>query len=391
MVTGTRVSSHLLDQHTSEDEFAEVVDCARRELDGHLLMELLPERIPVYRGRSANTVNRMRGYLLAAFESAGLPEEALPYVLEELESGRSAYPVAAAAMALRGQESRSSDAVPFLLKALENIRYVDDAVSFDDYRPSWPVARHTTALAEIAVTLAWLGSEASSAVPVLRSLLEEPGMLSAAAHAVLESVVSELSVGGSCCAVPAPSPCCDHGSESAHPVLHQIHPRTQVPVDVELEDQDGARVTFGEFFTGQPSVVTFFYTRCDNPNKCSLTITKLGRLQRRLVERGLNGRITTAAITYDPGFDLPTRLRAYGESRGVVFGPADRLFRTSGALTPLQDYFELGVGFGGALVNRHRIELFLLDRRGRVAEAFTRLQWDVDEVLAQAATLARPA
>ena len=45
---------------------------------------------------------------------------------------------------------------------------------------------------------------------------------------------------------------------------------------MELEDQDGARVTFGEFFAGKPSVVAFFYTRCDNPNKCSLTITKLG-------------------------------------------------------------------------------------------------------------------
>ena len=79
-------------------------------------------------------------------------------------------------------------------------------------------------------------------------------------------------------------------------------------------------------------MVAFFYTRCDNPNKCSLTITKLGRLQRRLADLGLDGRIQTAAITYDPEFDLPARLRAYGENRGVVFSPSDRLFRTRGAL-----------------------------------------------------------
>ena len=135
-----RESSHLLEE-TSEHEFAELVDRARRELDSLLLVELLPERIPVYRDRSANTVNRMRGYLLAAFESAGLPEEALPYVFEELESGRGAYLVAAAARALRGRASRSSDALPFLLKAIDNIKYADDAVSFDSYRPSWPVSR----------------------------------------------------------------------------------------------------------------------------------------------------------------------------------------------------------------------------------------------------------
>jgi protein SCO1/2 len=158
--------------------------------------------------------------------------------------------------------------------------------------------------------------------------------------------------------------------------------------EVELEDQDGAYVTFGEFFTGKPAVVVFFYTRCDNPNKCSLTITKLGRLQRRLAALGLDGRIRTAAISYDPQFDLPARLRAYGEDREVAFTPSDRLFRTRGSLAPLEDYFALGVSFGGTLVNRHRIELFLLDRRCRVAVAFTRLQWDVEDVLAHATGLA---
>jgi protein SCO1 len=388
----TRENTNMLDHETSEHEFAELVDRAGREMNGQLLAQLLPERIPVYRGRSANTVNRMRGYLLAAFERAGLPEDALPYVFEELESGREAYVVAAAARALRGRDSRSSDAVPFLLKSIENIKYADDAVSFDSYRPSWPLSGHTTALQEIASTLAWLGSEASSALPALRSLLEEPGVLSEVARTKLESVISGLSVSGSCCAVPAASPCCSHHTETALPVIHQIHhPRAEVPASVDLEDQDGARVTFREFFTGKPSVVAFFYTRCDNPNKCSLTITKLGRLQRRLADLGLDGRIQTAAITYDPEFDLPARLRAYGENRGVIFSPSARLFRTRGALAPVQDYFELGVSFGETLVNRHRIELFLLDQQGRVAGAFTRLQWDSEKVLAQAASLVKPA
>jgi protein SCO1 len=152
-MSGTRESTNMLDHETSEQEFAEFVDRAGREMNGQLLVELLPERIPVYRGRSANTVNRMRGYLLAAFERSGLPEQALPYVLEELESGRDAYLVAAAARSFRGRESRGSDAVPFLLKAIDNIKYVDDSVSFDSYRPSWPLSGHTTALEEIATTL----------------------------------------------------------------------------------------------------------------------------------------------------------------------------------------------------------------------------------------------
>ncbi len=391
MAASTSADAGRLDHETSEEEFAALIDRARRELDRQLLLELLPERIPVYQGRSANTVTRMRGYLLAAFEEAGLPEGALPYVLEELESGRNAYLVAAAARALRGRESRSSDAVPFLLKAIANIAYADDAVSFDSYRPSWPLSGHTTALQEICATVACLGSEATVALPALRSLLEQPGVLSDAARIKLESAVSKLSADGSSCAVPEPSTCCAHDPENARSVIHDIRPQVDALADVALEDQDGARVTFGEFFTGKPSVVAFFYTRCDNPNKCSLTITKLGRLQGRLADVGLDGRIRTAAITYDPEFDLPARLRAYGENRGVVFSPSDRLFRTRGELAALDRYFELGVSFGGTLVNRHRIELFLLDQRCRVAVAFTRLQWDVEDVLAQATSLAERA
>jgi hypothetical protein len=41
-----RESTHLLDHQTSEQEFAELVDHARRELDRQLLVELLPNARP---------------------------------------------------------------------------------------------------------------------------------------------------------------------------------------------------------------------------------------------------------------------------------------------------------------------------------------------------------
>jgi protein SCO1/2 len=53
----------------------------------------------------------------------------------------------------------------------------------------------------------------------------------------------------------------------------------------------------------------------------------------------------------------------------------------------LQDYFGLGVNFNGTIVNQHRIELFVLDPRGRIAKTFARLQWDVREVLDAAKAL----
>jgi protein SCO1/2 len=160
--------------------------------------------------------------------------------------------------------------------------------------------------------------------------------------------------------------------------------------DIELEDQGGNALSYGTFFSDKPSIVVFFYTRCNNPNKCSLTITKLAKLQKAIVEERLERLLKTAAITYDPEYDLPRRLKTYGENRGVEFGENDRIFRTRTGFRELQEYFQLGVNFTGSTVNRHRIELFVLDSQGEIAVTFTRLQWDIQEVLEQAKALLRP-
>jgi protein SCO1/2 len=346
---------------TPEEQVASLVDAVikdpRRRDD---LVELLPERSPLYTGRSTSATVRMRGYAMATFERVGLPEAALPYVLDELQNGRDAYLVAAAARALRGLAKPAGDAVPFLLQAIENIRDADDAVSFDTYRPRWPAQSRTTAMEEIQQTLAWLGPQPGHdghcCHPPPTGMAESP----------VRRIATLLSVTG----------------------LRAGAPQGEVPLDVELEDQDGRVLTYAGFFAGRPSVVAFFYTRCDNPNKCSLTISRLAELQRALAAEGLRDRVRTAAITYDPDYDLAPRLRAYGENRGVTFGPSDRLLRARTGFERLEVYFELGVNYGPAVVNRHRVELFLLDEQGQIAVTFARLRWDLDGVLRQARALA---
>ena len=89
--------------------------------------------------------------------------------------------------------------------------------------------------------------------------------------------------------------------------------------EVTIQDHDGRILPLADYLGRADTVVAFFYTRCQNPNKCSLTITKLGDLQRRLDDLGMAG-IQLAAITYDPGFDLPDRLAAYARARGMILG-----------------------------------------------------------------------
>ena len=150
---------------------------------------------------------------------------------------------------------------------------------------------------------------------------------------------------------------------------------------VTLEDQDGRRIGFRELFAGKSSVVAFFYTRCTNPRKCSLTIEKLARVQRLLWEKGFGDRIQTAAITYDPAFDLPDRLRAYGASRGLTMDEKNRMLRAVRGMAALRGYFQLGVNFIESVVNRHRIEVYVLNPRGEIAASFERIEWDENAVV----------
>jgi protein SCO1/2 len=123
-----------------------------------------------------------------------------------------------------------------------------------------------------------------------------------------------------------------------------------------------------------------------NPLKCSATVTGLGRIARRFAEDGLDANV--AGISYDPGFDRPPRLRTYGADRGMAFSPSCRLLRTVGPFAPLQQAFELGVGFGPVTVNRHRLDLVVLEASLAVSDRFERRLWSDEGVLAALRTAA---
>ncbi|MGH8904220.1 MAG: KUP/HAK/KT family potassium transporter [Egibacteraceae bacterium] len=167
-------------------------------------------------------------------------------------------------------------------------------------------------------------------LPVLQALRENREVASAPARATLEAVLVGLSDAEACCRAVEARACCSAAEEyprrRATPISPDVtaesslltHPpaspgsffpidfgftgraradgRTRaIPTGVEMEDQDGHTLTFGDFFSGRPSIVVFFYTRCNNPNKCSLIITRLAGLQHALRDEGLQSQVQTAA------------------------------------------------------------------------------------------------
>jgi protein SCO1/2 len=368
---------------SSEDAFAGCVDALAAAPDAcRRLIELLREDHPVYDQRGGATVALMRGWVLVALARTGVSDEALRFVLEELDTGIDPYPVAAAARALRSYPHPGAALAPFVMRALDRIRYHDDPVCFDAYGEYGTAASATSPVRELLATAAWLGAQARDVLPQLEALASARGLAreakadAARAVAAIRRAIDSGTGDESCCDLP--------------PGLAGFwRPRTdrrgsRSIESLPFEDHDGATVTFKDVFDGHPTIVVFFYTRCDNPLKCSLTVTKLARVQTLLTERGLDGRIHTAAITYDPAFDSAKRLATYGRDRGVRMDARHRLLRAREGMTALRAHFELGVSFIESLVNRHRVEAYILDAHGRIAASFERLLWDEQAVVDRA-------
>ena len=359
------------DQIRTEAELFRAIDIGRGDSAfTRTFLDLLNERHAIYRGVSTPAVTRMRGALLLALGHRALPTAALPFVLEELESAHDAWLTAAAASILRKYPEPSASFAEPLLSAVLHIQHRDEIVRLD--------GETTTAMAEVMRTIGWLGHAGTRCIARLEDLLAQnpgpatSGMVSGAIHAI-RSDDRGLTV-DSCCCEP-----------SSEPV------RSQPVADISglrFQDHSGSELTFADAFHGRPSIVVFFYTRCDNPTKCPLTMYRFGSLQRLLQQSGLGDSIGLAAITYDPEYDRPDRLLQYAQSWGAAPSATHRILRTTGDFNALSDYFELGVNFSASgIVNRHQIEAFVLDTNGRIAHVVSRRRWDESHLMRLAAPL----
>ena len=350
------------------------------QLSPDQLLDLLREDHDLYNQRGAATVVRMRGWVMLTLARTTLPDAALPFVLEDLDSSVDAYLVAAAAFALRSYPTPNAAFAPFVVRAITNIRYRDERLSLETYGGFAIGAKGTSPVRELLTTLTWLGPHARAMISDLESLKAGPTALAKKYHPDLEQILNKIqseSESSDCCNLP----------DSVRDLFSWMHPSRTTSSSIAstvFEDQNGHTITFGEYFHGRPSIVVCFYTRCDNPLKCSLTITKLARIQKLLEVEGLADQINTAGITYDPGFDLSERLLNYGQHRGIRFATQHRLLRVPDGLTALRKHFQLGVNFIESLVNRHRIELYILDAKGQTAGYFGRIQWNERDVVDRA-------
>jgi protein SCO1/2 len=134
--------------------------------------------------------------------------------------------------------------------------------------------------------------------------------------------------------------------------------------DFTLTNQDGQPVSLASL-RGKVVAVTFIYTRCPLPDYCPRMITNLQAVERRFPEH-VNKDLALVAVTFDPQFDTPKRLKEYAsffksDKPGWHFltGPIDDVARVT-QMFGVEYWPEEGL-------ITHTLQTAVIDKEGRLA------------------------
>lgn len=90
-------------------------------------------------------------------------------------------------------------------------------------------------------------------------------------------------------------------------------PGTLVP-DFGLVNQDGKRIHLADY-RGKTLLLTFVYTRCPQPDQCTLMSNNFATIDLGLKQQAdLYDKTHLLTITFDPDYDTPKVMRSYGAS-----------------------------------------------------------------------------
>jgi cytochrome oxidase Cu insertion factor (SCO1/SenC/PrrC family) len=273
------------------------------------LSAMLDEDAAQYRLLSTADAEWVRGHVFAALGKIGDFDASLA-IEEELRTSYSPVVLAGVARAVAGSVGRADTAWrDLLITARDRIARRDEYVRF----------------------------EGDICCPPERKASEH-----------LEDAIAALSRTAPCCSV--------NGRSVESPASVELC--AEQLSEIRMQDQNGLAHNLKELFAKRPSLIAFFYTRCMNPEKCSLTITRLAAQSRTA---DLLPDLNVFGLTYDPAFDTSERLRGYGDDLGFAFGEKAKLLRASKGQARLLSLLAPKVGFGPVTVNAHARELFLID------------------------------
>ena len=136
-----------------------------------------------------------------------------------------------------------------------------------------------------------------------------------------ESWVDGITKIGTVSLPPIPTPAHSPANQPHHPLL-----------DYKFTNELGQAVSLNDF-RGQALAITFFYTRCPIPDYCPRLSKNFQEAQQKLESLpGAPANWHFLSVSFDPEFDSPPLLKAYGNSYqydpnhwSFLTGPADKI------------------------------------------------------------------
>ena len=368
------------------DNAAEEIERADTTTTGSsILLNFLNERSHVYKLRGSSDVDRLRGYALACMSKKGMASQAISFILEELETGLTPYTVGAAAYASRHIEAPPDELGNLLLSAATRMRESDESIWFDTIHHIPHRKKTSSVISEIFKSITHHAPKSDLSLATLQGWQENfGGNLSITAKKSLAQAIktySTIKTKNSSC-------CCSKQTPRQKKGIPNLLPTIPQNIwELSMQGQNGHKNSLGGFIKGKPSVIAFFYTRCMNPSKCSMTISNLAALQKKggNGDTGLPYRVI--GITYDPAWDRAKQLTSYGQDRGLEFNNDVWLLRNLEGWEETANAFDLSVGYGPATVNRHRIDLFIINADLTIHKRFTQRAWSAADVFQELSSI----
>lgn len=99
----------------------------------------------------------------------------------------------------------------------------------------------------------------------------------------------------------------------ADDVIEGVGPKPGEAVpDYRLTNQDGKTIRLHEY-KGKTLLLTFIYTRCQDPNQCTLMSSNFATIDKELQKQpALYQKTHLLSISFDSAYDTPKVLRSYG-------------------------------------------------------------------------------
>jgi len=172
-------------------------------------------------------------------------------------------------------------------------------------------------------------------------------------------------------------------------------PGDEIP-DFTLVNQDGKPIHLSQY-KGRSIALTFVYTRCPQPDQCTLMSNNFAAVDLELQkEPQVYAKTHLITISFDPEYDTPKVMRSYGASHTGRY--ADEKFEHWEFATGSADEVKRIAEFFGLRYFKdsstgeeqvmHSLRTAVIDRDGKLVKLYRGNEWNPAEVTTDVRTLA---